>query len=158
MKPAHRQAVAELSILPDSSDDPRELSDLIGDVYDTVLDQSLWEGVIARTADFVRGTGASLYSKDIANQEGSVQYVTGIDPYFTQLYFDKYVTFGPTMRGQFLAEIEQPVAVVDPMSHPEFLETRFYRERGTAAGSRRLRQCRSRQIGNQRSDVRCLPQ
>src|SRR6478672_11555076 len=70
MKPAQRRAVAELPILPDSRDDLQELSDLIGDVYDTVLDQSLWEGVIARAAQFVRGTGASLYSKDVANQEG----------------------------------------------------------------------------------------
>jgi len=128
MKPAHRQAVAELSILPDSSDDPRELSDLIGDVYDTVLDQSLWEGVIARTADFVRGTGASLYSKDVANQEGRVQYVVGIDPYYTQLYFEKYVTLDPTTTGHFFAEIEQPVATADLMPYDEFLETRFYRE------------------------------
>ena len=128
MKPAHRQAVAELSILPDSSDDPRELSDLIGDVYDTVLDQSLWEGVIARTADFVRGTGAALYSKDVANQEGSVQYDFGIDPYYKRLYFEKYVTLDPTTTGHFFAEIEQPVATVDLMPYDEFVETRFYRE------------------------------
>ena len=128
MKPEQRQAVSELSILPDNSDDPQQLSDLIGDVYDTVLDQSLWEGVIERTAHFVRGTGASLFSKNAANQEGSVQYEVGIDPHYTQLYFDKYVTLDPTNGGHFLAEIEQPVAVADLMSPVEFLETRFYRE------------------------------
>jgi len=128
MKPEQRQAVSELSILPGHSDDPQQLSDLIGEVYDTVLDQSLWEGVIERTAHFVRGTGASLYSKNVANQDGSVQCVVGIDPHYTQLYFDKYVTLDPTNGGHFLAEIEQPVAVADLMTPLEFRETRFYRE------------------------------
>ena len=116
MKPKQRQAVSGLSNLPEDSHDPQRLSDLIGGVYDTVLDQSLWEGVIERAAHFVRGTGAALFSKNVANQEGSVQYVTGIDPHYTQLYFDKYVTLDPATGGHFLAEIEQPVAVADLMS------------------------------------------
>jgi hypothetical protein len=70
MKPEQRQAVSELSILRDDSYDPQELSDVIGDVYDTVLDHSLWIGAIERAARFVRGTGAALYSKNVANQEG----------------------------------------------------------------------------------------
>ena len=128
MKPAQRQAVSELLNLPDNSCDPQKPSDLIGDIYDTVLDQSLWEGVIERAAHFVRGTGAALFTKNVANQEGSVQYVVGIDPHYTQLYFDKYVTLDPATGGHFLAEIEEPVSVADLMSPPEFLETRFYRE------------------------------
>ena len=116
MKPAQRRAVSELPILPDNSCDPQKPSDLIGDIYDTVLDQSLWEGVIERAAHFVRGTGAALFTKNVANQDGSVQYVVGIDPHYTQLYFDKYVTLDPATGGHFLAEIEQPVAVADLMS------------------------------------------
>ena len=128
MKPEQRQAVSELSTLPDESYDPQKLSDLIGSVYDTVLDPSLWKGAIEKAAHFVRGSGAALFSKNVANQEGSVQYVTGIEPHYTQLYFDKYVTLDPATGGHFLAEIEQPVAVADLMSPHEFLETRFYRE------------------------------
>ncbi len=128
MKTAKRQAVSELLILPDQNYDPQRLSDLIGDVYDTALDQSLWEGVIERVAHFVRGTGAALFSKNAAIQEGSVQYVIGIDPRYTQLYFEKYVALDPATAGHFLAEIEQPVAVADLMPRHEFMETRFYQE------------------------------
>ena len=128
MAPVQLQAVSGLSIVPAISDDPQKLSDLIGDVYDTVLDPSLWEGVLERTAHFVRGTGAALYSKHVANQGGSVQYVVGIDPYYTRLYFEKYVTLDPTTTGQFFAEVEQPVATADLMAYDEFVETRFYRE------------------------------
>ena len=128
MTPEQRQAVSEFSVVPDRSDDSQQLSDLIGEVYDTVLDQSLWQGAIERTTHFVRGSGAALFSKDAVNQDGSAQYVTGIDPHYARLYFDKYLTLDPTTGGHFLAEIEQPFAVVDLMPHPEFVETRFYRE------------------------------
>jgi DNA-binding CsgD family transcriptional regulator len=123
-----RQAVPEISIVPGQCDDPQQLSDLIGEVYDTVLDQSLWQGAIERATHFVRGTGAALFSKNAVNQDGSAQYVTGIDPHYAQLYFDKYLTLDPTTGGHFLAEIERPFAVADLMPLPEFVETRFYRE------------------------------
>jgi len=128
MMPEQRQAVSEVSIVPVDSDNSQRLSDLIGDIYDTVLDQSLWQGAIERTAHFVRGTGAALFSKNAANQHGSAQYVTGIDPHYAQLYFGKYLTLDPITGGHFLAEVEQPFAVADVMPRPEFVETRFYRE------------------------------
>lgn len=128
MKQEELQAVSELSIPRNDSHDSEELSDVIGGVYDTILDHSLWTVAIERAASFIRGTGAALYSKNVANQEGSVQYMTGIDQHYKQLYFDEYATFTPTMAGQFSAQIEQPIAVADLMSRPEFRETRFYRE------------------------------
>ncbi len=128
MKQAQRQIVPELSTLSDNSFDPQKLSELIGDVYDAALDQSLWEGVIERVAQFVRGTGAALFSRNAANQEGSVHYQIGIDPCYARLYFDECVTLDPTTGGHFLAEIEQLTAGADLMSPSEFLETRFYRE------------------------------
>jgi DNA-binding CsgD family transcriptional regulator len=128
MKPEQRQAVSESSILPDNSYDPQKLNDLIGDVYDTVLDQSLWKGVLERAAHFVGGIGAALFCKDAAAQQGSVQYDFGIDPHYKQLYFDKYVRLDPASAGHFFAEVDLPVAVADLMSYDEFVETRFYRE------------------------------
>jgi DNA-binding CsgD family transcriptional regulator len=126
MKPVQRQAVSELSVLPDNSRNPQKLSDLIGDVYDTVLDQSLWEGVIERATHFVRGAGAALFAKDAAAQQGGFQ--VGIDPHYRRLYCDKYGVLDPFTTGHFFAEIEQPVAVADLMPYHEFVETRFYRE------------------------------
>ena len=128
MKSEQRDIVPELSILPDSDYGSQKLSDLIGDIYDTVLDQSLWEDVIERAAYFVGGVGAALFSKNAAYQEGSVQYDFGIDPHYKRLYFEKYITLDPATTGHFLADIDQPVAVEDLMSPAEFLETRFYRE------------------------------
>jgi hypothetical protein len=63
-------------------------TDLIGGIYDATLDASLWSPVLARTADFVGGSAAALFSKDPAANSGDVYYQAGIDPYYQQLYFD----------------------------------------------------------------------
>ena len=109
-------------------DSQKRLSDLIGQVYDAALDQSLWPGVIKKTAQFVGGIGAALYSKDAVAQQASLNYEAGIGPYYTRLYFEKYVTLDPSTTGQFFADIGQPIAIADLIPYDEFLETRFYKE------------------------------
>ena len=124
---AHLRPISESSARIESYDD-QTLSDLIGDVYDATLDQLLWQNVLERAALFVGGVGAALFSKDAAAQLGDVHYDVGIDQYYRQLYFDKYVTLDPATTGQFFAEIEEPFATADLMPYEEFTETRFYQE------------------------------
>jgi DNA-binding CsgD family transcriptional regulator len=111
-----------------------QLSALIGDIYDAALDPTLWIGVLEKTARFVGGPAAALFSKDAASKRGDVVYDCGIDPYYRQLYFEKYIKLDPLTIGHFFAEVEQPVAVADIMSYDEFLETRAYREWGRPQG------------------------
>jgi DNA-binding CsgD family transcriptional regulator/PAS domain-containing protein len=112
----------------DISYDNQQLSDLIGDIYDAVLDQSLWPDILRRSASFVGGSGAALFSKDAAAQLGDVHHDIGIDPFYKQLYYDKYLTLDPATTGHIFAELEEPMATGDFMSYDEFLETRFYKE------------------------------
>ncbi len=104
------------------------LPDVISGAYDAILDPSHWDDTLALAAQFVGGVAASLFSKDAASKTGSVAYSYGIDPHYTQLYFDKYVKLDPATTGHLLAEIEEPVATADFIPYEEFLETRFYRE------------------------------
>src|SRR4051812_16990039 len=83
-----------------SSDDLQTLSALIANIFDAALDRSLWEGVIERTAHFVGGIGASLFTKEAPAAPGDVQHRlgklhcdAGIDPYYRRLYFEKYIAF-----------------------------------------------------------------
>jgi DNA-binding CsgD family transcriptional regulator len=108
-------------------DDPTPVQ-LIGDVYDAVLDATLWPSVLEKTACFVGGPAASLFSKDAASRSGVLAYDHGIDPYYKRLYFEKYVKLDPTNTGQFLARIGEPVTTADVIPYEEFIETRFYRE------------------------------
>jgi len=111
-----------------------ELSALIGDIYDAALDPKLWPQVLPRTAQFVGGPAAALFSKDAARKNGDVAYDCGIDPYYRKLYFEKYIKLDPLTIAHFYAEIEKPVAVTDIMSYAEFLETRAYQEWGRPQG------------------------
>jgi DNA-binding CsgD family transcriptional regulator len=105
-----------------------EFSSLIGEIYDAALDPSLWEGVLAKSARFVGGLAAALFSKDAASKTGNAAYYYGIEPHFKQIYFEKYIKLDPLTIGQYFAEIEEPVAVADIIPYDEFLETRFHRE------------------------------
>jgi hypothetical protein len=122
-----RRPVSEPSMRIESCDD-QTLSDLICDIYDAALDQSLWPKVLERAAQFVGGVGAALFSKDAAAQLGDVYHDVGIDQHYKQLYFDKYVTLDPATTGQFFAEVEQPFATADLIPYDQFVETRFYQE------------------------------
>ena len=105
------------------------LSDLIGDVYDAALNATLWRGVLGKARALIGGSAAALYYKDASSKRGGVYHDDGgIDPYYRQLYFDKYVKLDPTTTGHFFAELGQPVAVADLMDYQEFRETRFFKE------------------------------
>jgi DNA-binding CsgD family transcriptional regulator/PAS domain-containing protein len=104
------------------------LSDLIGTIYDTTLDRALWPDALRKAAEFVAGSAAAIFSKSPAAGSGYVYYESGIDPYYQQLYFDKYVKLDPATTGHYFADIGQPVAIADLMPYQEFLETRFYKE------------------------------
>src|SRR5438034_6763034 len=104
-----RQAASECATLSDSANDAQSVSNLIGDVYDAALDQALWQGAIARVAAFVGGTAASMFSKDAAVESADFRYRlgqlhcdVGIEPYYRQLYFDRYVALDPVTTGHFL--------------------------------------------------------
>ncbi len=111
-----------------------ELSALIGDIYDAVLEPTLWPRVLPRSAQFVGGPAASLFSKDAARKSGDYAYDCGIDAHYRQLYFEKYIKLDPLTIGHFYAEVEVPVAVADIMSYAEFLETRAFQEWGRPQG------------------------
>ena len=114
--------------------EPEQILSLVGDIYDAALDSTLWVGVLEKTAHFVGGPAAGLFWKDAATKSGDAAYGYGIEPYYQQLYFEKYIKLDPLTIGHFFAEVEQPVAVADIMSYDEFLETRAYREWGRPQG------------------------
>jgi DNA-binding CsgD family transcriptional regulator len=90
-------------------DDDQRLSELIGDIYDAVLDQSCWPDVIDRAVRFICA-GATLFSGDPAGQFGDVRFDAGIDLCCEQLCFDKPIARDPVAVTQLLEEIEKPCA------------------------------------------------
>jgi DNA-binding CsgD family transcriptional regulator/PAS domain-containing protein len=106
-----------------------ELSALIAEIYDTVLDRSFWPAALKKTTVFVQGQASAIYWNDAANNSGDVLFDDGgIDPKYRQLYFEKYVALNPTLTPRCFAAVEEPMATADLIPCDEFLKTRFYRE------------------------------
>jgi DNA-binding CsgD family transcriptional regulator len=109
--------------------DVEYLSDLVGEIYDAAIDHGLWPEVLGKARDFVGGSAATLFWKDVASKHGDVFYDDGgISPLYKQLYFERYVKLDPSSTGHYFAELEKPVSTADLIDYSEFLETRMYKE------------------------------
>jgi DNA-binding CsgD family transcriptional regulator/PAS domain-containing protein len=111
-----------------ASDESKEMSDIIGSIYDAAIDPKRWIDVLEQATHFIDGVAASLYTKNAALPSGHIHYVTGISPEYQKSYFETYVGFDPTTTGQFIAEIDEPVGIEDILPYKDFIETRFYQE------------------------------
>jgi hypothetical protein len=78
-------------------DQAEQLSSLIGEIYDAALGPSLWSDIVGKAGRFVGGSAASIYSKSPTAMTVTVHYQSGIDPYYLQIYLDKYVKLDPTI-------------------------------------------------------------
>ena len=65
--------------------DRSTLLDLIGVIYDAVLEPELWTGTLKKAASFVGGSGASIFSQDAIRKEGNAHYQFGVDAHYEQL-------------------------------------------------------------------------
>jgi DNA-binding NarL/FixJ family response regulator len=112
------------------------LSDLIGTIYDTTLDRSLWFDVLTRSAAFVGGAASALYSKNTVRKTANP--VLFWNPRFgaagVASYFDEYAKIDPMTTCQFLFEVGQIYSVEDCMPYAEFVETRIFKEYGKPQG------------------------
>ncbi len=106
-----------------------QLSSLISDIYDTVLDRSLWPSALKKASAFVPGEASAIFWNDAASNSGDVFFDDGgIASNYRQLYFQKYVALNPTTTVRLFASVEEPTATGDLVPYEEFLNTRFYRE------------------------------
>jgi DNA-binding CsgD family transcriptional regulator len=107
--------------------DPELLSQLVGDIYDAALDSSLWVGVLEQATQFIGGTAAGIYWKDITVQ-GELHYVYNVEPSSVDAYFNKYIRFDPSLTAQFFFKVEEIYNTTNVLPYSEFVETTFYKE------------------------------
>ena len=123
-----RQAAGPCRCPRMTMDQTASLSELIGEIYDAALDPLLWRDVVGKAGRFVGGSAAAIFSKNPTAGSGNVYYESGCDPYYSKLYFEKYLKLDPSTTGHYFADVEEPLAIADLMPCREFLETRFYKE------------------------------
>jgi DNA-binding CsgD family transcriptional regulator len=109
--------------------EPERLSALIGDIYDAALDPALWVDVLGKIRAFIGGWAIALSWKDaVAKRGGSFFQEGGQDPYYHQLYFEKYIKLDPFTTTQFVVEIEEPKSFLEVLPYAELIQTRIYKE------------------------------
>jgi DNA-binding CsgD family transcriptional regulator len=120
------QPVPEPAAPADSPyDQQRQLSDLIGVIYDAAIDPSRWEDAIVRTAQFVGGAAGGLFCKDVGVQHATMPHRFGYDvPLRVELFRQIY----SSAEGHFLGDLEQPVATTDLMPFAELAQSELYRQ------------------------------
>jgi DNA-binding CsgD family transcriptional regulator len=109
-------------------DQVEQLPELIGEIYDAALDPSLWNDVVGKVARFVGGSAAVIVSKNPTAGSDNAYDESGTDPYYRELYFDKYAALDPSTKGGNFADIGQSIAIAYLTPSRAFLETRFYEE------------------------------
>ena len=77
-------------------DQPKQFSELIGEIYDAALDPSLWTEIVGKAGRFVGGQAAAIHSKSPTAKTITIHYQSGLNPYYMQIYLDEYVKLDPT--------------------------------------------------------------
>jgi DNA-binding CsgD family transcriptional regulator/PAS domain-containing protein len=106
-----------------------EASLLIGDIYDTSVDATLWPAVLEKICSFVGGAAAVLMSESGVSEKGKIYCAAKTDSNWIDAYFQTYIHLNPLRVPALLhANVDDVFSVYSFMSHEEFQSTRFYKE------------------------------
>ncbi len=111
-----------------------QILNLVGEIYDAVLEPALWIGVLKKTAGFVGGSASSIFSQDAVNRIGNSYYQYGIDFLYEKLYFDKYIKYDPLSLFYLTLNANEVSSSSLLLPPAEFFETRFYKEWASPQG------------------------
>jgi DNA-binding CsgD family transcriptional regulator/PAS domain-containing protein len=104
-----------------------QLSALIGDIYDAVLDPAQRIDVLDKIANFAGGRSGGLLSKHCLSKSENYYCYIGADPESLQAYSESYPKLDPTTDSPAFA-MEKVVSATDLVPYDEFRRGRFYRE------------------------------
>jgi len=107
--------------------DREQLSALIGDIYDAVLDPAQRVDVIEKIASFSGGHSGGLLSKHSLGYSEHLYCYIGTDPESLQAYSESYPKLDPTAATHSFG-VAQVVSATDVVPYDEFRRGRFYRE------------------------------
>lgn len=105
-----------------------ELSQVIGDIYDAAIDPTLWKHALRSSCAFVGGASAVLYWHDAATERAEALHLFNDDPYYTKLYFEKYLPMNPVFPAATFMEPGIVHTTNDIIPQDELVKTRFYKE------------------------------
>jgi DNA-binding CsgD family transcriptional regulator/PAS domain-containing protein len=126
--------------------DPEKLASVIGKIYDSAVDPALWPGALEAACGLIGATLGSIGIYDFQRKSVSWASQWGGDPYWMELYAQKYAPMMPfwqTMNLYEVGEITNTRGLVERLgsSEEEFLQSRFFKEWAKPAGYRDVAAC-----------------
>jgi DNA-binding CsgD family transcriptional regulator len=110
-------------------DEAARLSAVIGNLYDASLDPALWSVVLGEARDFVGGSAAAIFAKDVAAMTLAVYHHDGrLDPEYHRLYQERYFALDAANTAQFFSTVGEPMSTSDYIDYDEFRQSRFFTE------------------------------
>lgn len=109
-------------------DNPEQLSELIGIIYEAALDPSTWPKALEAIAGFANGIAAMLMWKDAALPAGGQYYSWNADPVFTASYFSEYIKLDPANGIHQKLPVGDLTAFTSLIDFESLVKTRFYKE------------------------------
>jgi DNA-binding CsgD family transcriptional regulator len=111
-----------------SNSEFEELSQIIGLIYETVLDERKWPVVMESICRHVRGRASRIYWRDASNGKGETVYSWGFDPHFLNMYRETYVSLNPLFPASVFIKPGEVFSSRDLIPNEEFESSRFFRE------------------------------
>ena len=109
--------------------DETVVSQLIGDIYDTILDNNRWPEVLRRTCDYVNGATGTVMAQDTVPGRAQFYFEWGNDQQFLKSYQDTYVKLNPVLVPTLVrAQKGDVLSTIDLLPLDEFFASRFYKE------------------------------
>src|SRR6266700_2365044 len=125
---SQQRALCKESFVKNRMFDPEHVSSLIGDIYDAVVDQTLWTGALDKAAQFVGAQAGVLLWQNPASMSVELIHAFGIEPRYVDLYVERYAKLDPTVTAMFQLEADDVASPIDLLPHGEFANSFFYTE------------------------------
>lgn len=107
----------------------KELSQIIGLIYDTIVDPMLWNTALKAIGTYVHADRVTLILEDIKNPLRSAVYQSYEDPDWTRRYLQHYMMINPMrLAMEPFAHPGDVILTSDFMAHEEYQKSRLARE------------------------------
>jgi DNA-binding CsgD family transcriptional regulator len=100
---------------------------LIGDIYEAILEKSVWSDVLGNVAQFVGAQAGALLWRS-ASQSIDDIHAFGIKSPSLEAYKTHYAKLDPTTKSLLLRDVGEVASTTDLVSYSDYVESRFYTE------------------------------
>jgi DNA-binding CsgD family transcriptional regulator len=100
---------------------------LIGDIYEAILDKSVWSDVLGNVAQFVGAQAGALLWRNSSQSIDDI-HTFGIKSPSLETYKEQYAILDPTTKPLLLRDVGEVASTTDIISYSEYVESRFYTE------------------------------